>query len=179
MKVISGATGIQLFSFFAYDPNFTGGVNVAGGDLNGDGRADIVTGAGAGGGPYVKVFSGLDNSTLDSFFAFDVRTTSGVGVGTGQVNADNSTDIIVVGPDNVVRELDGQTLNDVRDFFAPGGNPFLGSSGTVSSFVAGNATADGDAVLDADTVTLEAIRTANLPPPVASAPAGHGVRRDV
>ena len=38
----------ELASFYAYDPAFPGGVSVAAGDVNGDGRADIVTGAGAG-----------------------------------------------------------------------------------------------------------------------------------
>src|SRR5262249_5832203 len=56
VKVFDGAglqTGIQreLRSFFAYDPLFQGGVNVAVGDVNGDGTPDIVTGAGPGGGP--------------------------------------------------------------------------------------------------------------------------------
>lgn len=78
VKVFDGATGGLLRSFFAYDPMFLGGVRVAAGDLNGDGLADIVTGAGPGGGPHVKVFSGADGAALDSFFAFSPSFTGGV-----------------------------------------------------------------------------------------------------
>jgi serralysin len=42
---------------WAYDPAFTGGVQVAVGDLDGDGRAEIVTGPGDGGGADVRAFA--------------------------------------------------------------------------------------------------------------------------
>ena len=48
----------MIRNFFAYDPSFLGGVFVGAGDYNQDGKADILTGAGAGGGPHVEVFSG-------------------------------------------------------------------------------------------------------------------------
>src|SRR4029078_2339892 len=51
ISVFSGKDLSPLFSFFAYDQHFTGGVYIAAGDVNGDGFADIICGADAGGGP--------------------------------------------------------------------------------------------------------------------------------
>ncbi|MFN4259017.1 MAG: choice-of-anchor Q domain-containing protein [Gemmataceae bacterium] len=75
------AAGTTIRSFFAYNPTFTGGVYVASGDINGDGFDDIITGAGAGGGPHVKVFNGLNLITLASYFAYDASFLGGVRVG--------------------------------------------------------------------------------------------------
>ena len=48
-NLISGRP-VEMASFFAFEPNFMGGVYVASGDINGDGFDDIIIGAGAGGG---------------------------------------------------------------------------------------------------------------------------------
>jgi hypothetical protein len=48
-----------ISSFNAYASTFTGGVFVAVADANGDGRPDVITGAGAGGGPQLNVFGGV------------------------------------------------------------------------------------------------------------------------
>ncbi len=95
ISVYSGRDLALLATFFAYDPGFTGGVRVGAGDINADGRADIICGAGAGGGPNVAVYSGLDFQLLRSFFAFDSRFTGGVYVAGGDVSGDGRADILV------------------------------------------------------------------------------------
>jgi streptogramin lyase len=94
VRVFDGATGQVIMEFMAYDPRFPGGVYVAAGDVNNDGFADIITGAGAGGGPEVKVFSGKDGSVLHDFMAYDYRFTGGVRVAAGDVNGDSFADVI-------------------------------------------------------------------------------------
>src|SRR5262249_58907583 len=81
VRAFSGRDLTVLQNFFAYVPTFAGGVYVAGGDVNGDGKADILTGAGAGGGPNVTVFSGADLAVLQNFFAYDPGFAGGVLVG--------------------------------------------------------------------------------------------------
>jgi hypothetical protein len=78
VKVFSGVDNSELFSFLAYDPGFAGGVRVAAADLDGDGKADIITGAGPGGLPQVKVFSGADGSLLSTFLADAPGYTGGI-----------------------------------------------------------------------------------------------------
>src|SRR5947208_12900568 len=83
VRLIDPATGQQQSSIVAYDPSFRGGVRVALGDLNGDGIAEIITGAGPGGGPHVKVFDGRTGEGLTSFFAYDPAFRGGISVAVG------------------------------------------------------------------------------------------------
>jgi serralysin len=79
-----GVTPFAAAGFFAYDAGFSGGVRVAVGDVNGDGFMDIITGAGPGGGPHVKVFSGAPGGgVIRSFFAYDPGFRGGVYVAAG------------------------------------------------------------------------------------------------
>ncbi|MFN4260210.1 MAG: choice-of-anchor Q domain-containing protein, partial [Gemmataceae bacterium] len=89
------ADGSLRFSFLAFAPSFTGGVRVAVGDVNGDGIDDIIVGAGSGGGPHVKVFSGVDLTVLASFFAFSPSFTGGVFVAAGNLDGDGAMEVIV------------------------------------------------------------------------------------
>lgn len=107
-------------SFFAYAEGFRGGVAVAAGDINGDGRAEIITGAGWGGGPHVKIFSG-GGDELGGFFAFDPAFTGGVTVGTADVDGNGVDEILVGagpggGPHVRVLRADGSELSSFFPF---------------------------------------------------------------
>jgi hypothetical protein len=118
---IYAGTGEFRTSFMAYSPFFVGGVFVAAGDIDGDGRADIVTGADAGGGPHVMAFSGADRHVLRSFFAYSAFFTGGVRVAAGDVNGDGRAEIVTAaGPGGGphVRVWDGASGAEVIGFFA-------------------------------------------------------------
>ncbi len=70
------ANGKQKSYFFAYDRSFTGGVRVAAGDFDNDGRDEIATIPGPGGGPQVKIFE-MDGKLIKSFMALDGNTNAG------------------------------------------------------------------------------------------------------
>jgi hypothetical protein len=121
VKVYSGLGGALTQTITAYAPAFASGVRVAVGDLTGDGIPDIVTGAGPGGGPHVKVFSGADNAQLDSFFAFDPTFTGGVQVSSVDFNGDGQADLVTgAGPGGGphVKDFNGSGLSELQSFFA-------------------------------------------------------------
>ncbi|PIR94849.1 hypothetical protein COT95_01965, partial [Candidatus Falkowbacteria bacterium CG10_big_fil_rev_8_21_14_0_10_37_6] len=71
---IFDASGTVRGQFFAYAPNFRGGVNVASGDINQDGVDEIITGAGPGGDTRARVFNERGNLFADFFaYAEDMR----------------------------------------------------------------------------------------------------------
>ena len=106
------------FSFFAFAPNFAGGVSVALGRVNGSAVPDVVVGAGRSGGPEVEVFDGQqllagNVVTTAAFFAFDQNLRDGVSVATGHINGTANDDVVVAngqGGPPLVSVFDGAKL---------------------------------------------------------------------
>jgi hypothetical protein len=100
-----------ISGFFAYDSSFTGGVRVATALFTGT-TPYVVTGAGPGGGPDVRVFDESGN-LISEFFAYDATFNGGVFVATGDVNGDGVPDIITgadAGGGPHVKVFDGAAL---------------------------------------------------------------------
>jgi len=92
INVYDGTTGNLVLTFLAF-PGFQGGVNVAAGDLNGDGLAEIIAATASGLG-VVEAFSGRDLTPLAAFLPFGAIPI-GLTVASGDVSGDGRDDVIV------------------------------------------------------------------------------------
>ncbi len=83
--------------FLAFEPTFTGGVNVAVGDLNNDGKAEIVTTRQTGAATVnVFTYNGAAFTKATSFTAFTTAPNGGLSVAVGDFNGDG-WNVIVLG----------------------------------------------------------------------------------
>ncbi|MFO0937549.1 MAG: SdrD B-like domain-containing protein [Gemmataceae bacterium] len=136
IRVFNGANGTVLYDFFAYESSYRGGLFIAAGDINGDGKADLIVSADTGGGPRVRAFSGTDVTVLQDFFAFDSNLRTGVRVATGDVNGDGKADIIATtgaGTVTTVSTFNGTNaalINTFQPFGSFSGGAYIAAGNT-------------------------------------------------
>lgn len=80
---------------FPYPEAFHGGINVATGDIDGDGQDEIITAPKAGGGPQVRVFEGDGTPRGIEIWPFHPDSRTGINVATGDVDGDGKDEITV------------------------------------------------------------------------------------
>lgn len=86
--------------FFAFETGLRNGAYVAVGDVDGDGRGDVITGAGEGGGPRVSSFSGRELTAgrqvrVGDVWAFDpAGNTSGARVAAVDLDGDGRAEVL-------------------------------------------------------------------------------------
>ena len=106
LKVSGGQVTVAANFFGIEDESFRGGARIAAGDINGDGRPDLIVGAGFGGGPRIAIFDGQAIAGASStprkltgdFFAFggsDAQTLrNGVFISAGDIDGDGKADLV-------------------------------------------------------------------------------------
>lgn len=102
-------------TFSAYNGAIAGGVYVAAGDLDGDGKAEIITGAAANALGQVRIFNGNTNVATRNLTI--AGTTGPVRVAVGDINGDGQRDLVishaVTSAPSKVRVYDALTLNEL------------------------------------------------------------------
>lgn len=116
IRIFDSMGSVPAPGFFAYSESFLGGVNVACGDVNNDGTDDIVTGAGPGGGPHIRIFtykgklmSEIFNGSASENVGVHVQVQSGVILAADIAGEDESVTAFVMYNDSLLSVVADQT----------------------------------------------------------------------
>jgi cyclophilin family peptidyl-prolyl cis-trans isomerase len=76
--IAKNADGSQRFAAQAFEVSFTGGVRVAVADVTGDGQRDVISVPAFGGGPFIKIYDGVDGALLRTVPIFEATFRGGL-----------------------------------------------------------------------------------------------------
>ncbi len=139
--VFDGRDGQLLSRQMPFGASFTGGGFVAAGDVDGDGRDEIVVTSGAGITTRLMVMNGQSGQPISLRTAFHQGFTGGATVATADLDGDGDAEIVVgagAGGGGRVRVFDGRTARLLSNFqaFGPG---FRGSVALTAGDMFGDA----------------------------------------
>jgi hypothetical protein len=131
-KITIYEEGEEKKDFYPYTENFKEHISFAVADLNNDGNKEIITGAGPGGGPHVRVFNKDGELINPGWFAYNKNFLGGISVAVADLNNDGELEIITgagLGGSPHVRVFNknGELINQ---FFAYDSNFYGGISVT-------------------------------------------------
>jgi streptogramin lyase len=149
-----------LASFFAFPFDVVSGISIFAGDVNRDGRADIIVGAGSGVDSHVKIIDATrlnqvdatgqisDSALIASFYAFDRGFIGGVSVAVG-FNVSERNLIVSAGPGSFphVKVIDIDQVGQVD------ANGVISQSALLASFFAFDSDFRGGVRIAADDLT--------------------------
>ncbi|MFO0803368.1 MAG: VCBS repeat-containing protein [Gemmataceae bacterium] len=149
VRAFSGKDGSVIANFFAFDSGHRSGVTVAVGDVNGDGKLDIITGSGPGDGSEIRIFDGTKLGQPDAHFAslfpYEAGYRGGVFVAAGNLDGDQYADIVAgpLAPGGTTQTVvfAGKTLSKINSFFEDEPSLFVGIRFTIAD-------ANGDGIDD-------------------------------
>jgi hypothetical protein len=114
-RIIDGATGQKLVGATTVLGGSTSGAFVAAGDINRDGKAELVVSSDRGGVPLVEIYAVVGDRLVRTaaFYPFGTAVSSGVRVALGDLNKDGAADLIFgtgAGQAPLVAVYDGSSL---------------------------------------------------------------------
>ena len=151
VRIFSGNGFGQMADFFGIDDvDFRGGARTAIGDLNHDGKGDLIVSAGFGGGPRIALFDGSQLTLaggpkfIGDFFAFEPELRNGAYLAIGDLNGDGYGELLAgAGSGGASASSGGNTGTGGGLVAGTGG---AGTAGTAGTGGTGGAGTGGGAV---------------------------------